>query len=122
MSDVFTAVLSLEKTKSGLPGSFESRRQPTIRLTLKICASRSSVSLFPAPRMRDMTSERFFAVKTSDIRLVPRWLGREIYQQCKFTLEPQVKNSGREVGRNSPAVGLHNSSQAHTFLTCVRTS
>jgi hypothetical protein len=43
------------------------RRQPVIWFRRKNLASATSVSLFPRERMRDITSERFALVKTSDI-------------------------------------------------------
>ena len=64
-----TAVLSFGKTKSGLPGRLEPRRQPVMPFARKTWISRSSVSLLPEPRMRDITSERFRLVKMSDLEV-----------------------------------------------------
>lgn len=52
-------------TKSGRPGSLDPLRQPVMPCARKTSISRSSVALLPAPRMRDMTSDRLAAVKTS---------------------------------------------------------
>jgi hypothetical protein len=57
--------LELGKTKSGLPSSGQRRRQPVMPWVLKIPIRRSSVSLLPAPLMRDITSERLALVKMS---------------------------------------------------------
>ena len=72
-----TASRSLEKTKSGLTLNFRfllsdfpislCRRQPVMRCRRNNFASASSVSLFPRPRIRDITSERLALVKTSGI-------------------------------------------------------
>lgn len=43
------------------------RRHPVMPFVRKIWISRSSVSLLPVPRMRNITSERFFLVKMSGI-------------------------------------------------------
>ena len=65
-----TASRCFGKTKSGFPKSGHRRRQPVILDSRKISINRSSVSLFPLPRMRDITSLRFFLVKTSAISTV----------------------------------------------------
>lgn len=59
------ASLSFGKTKSGLPNTGWLRRQPLMRCRRNNFASASSVALFPRPRIRDITSDRFDLVKTS---------------------------------------------------------
>lgn len=59
--------LSFGKTKSGLPNIRVLRLQPVMRCCRKIEISRNSVSRFSLPRIRDITSERFFREKTSAI-------------------------------------------------------
>lgn len=56
------------KAKSGLPKTFRCLRQPVILCVRNNFASASSVSLLPRDRMRDITSERFALVKTSDMK------------------------------------------------------
>jgi hypothetical protein len=55
----------LRKTKSGFPNTFCFRRHPVILLNRKILASTNSVSWFPCPRIRDITSDRLALVKMS---------------------------------------------------------
>lgn len=45
---------------------------PLIPFARNSRASASSVSLFPRERMRDITSDRFALVKTSDMVAIPR--------------------------------------------------
>jgi hypothetical protein len=47
--------------------NFSCLLQPVILFRRNNFASASSVSLFPRERMRDITSDRFVLVKTSDI-------------------------------------------------------
>src|ERR1043165_1240796 len=67
------ATRNLDRTKSGLTrnSEFETRnfsktcrRQPVILLRRNKRTSAISVSLFPRPRIRDITSDRFALVKT----------------------------------------------------------
>ena len=60
-----TAIFIFGNTKSGLPGSFEPRLQPVIPVSRNMSMRRSSVSLFPVPRIRDITSDRLAFVNTS---------------------------------------------------------
>ena len=53
-----TATREAGKTKSGFPGKWKFRRQPVIFAARKSFTSRSSVVAFPAPRMRDISSDR----------------------------------------------------------------
>lgn len=57
----------LRKVKSGFPGKEMCLRQPLIFFRRKKRTKTNSVSLFPRPRTRDITSERFFFVQTSAI-------------------------------------------------------
>ena len=63
-----TASRSLRKTKSGFPNNATFLRHPVIPCARKIPIVRNSVSLFPFPRMRDITALRFSGVKTSGIQ------------------------------------------------------
>jgi len=63
-----TATRKTGKTKSGLPKMDRLRRQPVTRCNRRMWSNANSVSLLPRPRMRDITSERFFLVKTSGIQ------------------------------------------------------
>jgi len=62
-----TASLSLGKTKSGLPNTGAWRRHPVMPWRRKSRIKATSVSLFPRPRMRDITCDRLALVKTSGI-------------------------------------------------------
>ncbi len=62
-----TAHLIAGKTKSGFPKTGRLRRQPVTRCFRNRLIKASSVSLFPLPRMRDMTCDRLVLVKTSAI-------------------------------------------------------
>lgn len=54
-----SAIFYFGKTKSGFPSKGWFRRQPDIWKTRKIPIINNSVSLFPFPGIRDITSERF---------------------------------------------------------------
>lgn len=58
---------SFGKTKSGLPKTACLRRHPVMCCERKTRIKASSVSLFPRPRMRDITALRLAGVKTSVI-------------------------------------------------------
>lgn len=62
-----TAHLIAGNTKSGFPKTGRLRRQPVTRCLRNRLIKASSVSLFPLPRMRDMTCDRLVLVKTSGI-------------------------------------------------------
>jgi hypothetical protein len=61
------ATRSWRKTKSGLPNIRAFRRQPMMRCARKSEIIRISVSLFPLPRIADITALRLVGVKTSGI-------------------------------------------------------
>lgn len=65
------AIFCFENEKSGLPKIEICLRQPVILFCRNRRASAISVSLFPRPRIRDITSERFALVKTSAISASP---------------------------------------------------
>jgi hypothetical protein len=60
-----TASFAARKTKSGLPGSGASRRQPVMRCSRSNAMSRNSVAWFPRERTRDIRSERSATVSVS---------------------------------------------------------
>ena len=62
-----TAIRARRKMKSGLPNTGWCRRQPVTPAARNSWVSASSVSLFPRPRMRDITWERLALVKTLSI-------------------------------------------------------
>ena len=62
-----TATRSRRKTKSGLPKTRAFRRQPVIPCARNSAIIRSSVSLFPFPRIADITALRLALVKMSGI-------------------------------------------------------
>ena len=59
------AIFDVLKTKSGLPKTFWFLLQPVIRVSRNNFAKTISVSLFPRPRTRDITSDRFPFVNIS---------------------------------------------------------
>ena len=82
-----TASRCSRNVKSGFPRSDECRRQPQIRCSRSNNMSAISVLLFPRPRIRDMTCDRFAFVKTSGIRMVTE---RGCEFQAPFSLVRQV--------------------------------
>lgn len=62
-----TATFNFGNTKSGLPNSLKLRLQPVKPSDLNRAINFNSVSLFPLPRIRDITELRFSIVKTSGI-------------------------------------------------------
>jgi hypothetical protein len=62
-----TTTFSRANRKSGRPKIGRCRRHPVMPCCRKILINASSVSLFPRPRIFDITSDRFCFVKTSGI-------------------------------------------------------
>ena len=74
-----TVSFCMRKTKSGLPGNDEPRRQPVMRCSRKNPMSRSSVARFSRDRTRDIRSERSTVVSVSISRVESLAVSERLY-------------------------------------------
>src|SRR5688572_28557619 len=91
---------AFRKTKSGFPNKSMLRRHPVILWARKIDANTNSVSLFPRPRILDITADRFLVVKTLPLF---RSKLRAWNDRISSLMRPEERGPCRLAGSGRPA-------------------